>query len=106
GSLSPPDRLVNEETFAIETPQALDLAVGQVGEQGLVEAARALTAPRWPAGPTDDVVLHIARKRRQHTGHIIFGFEGEVLVDLHVHFFAGHAHDRLHLDRIVGTHIL
>ena len=54
---APPQRLVYYEIIAVEPPDAVDLAFGQVSEQGLVEGACAGAATGRAGRPADDVVL-------------------------------------------------
>ena len=54
-----PDQFVDQEALAVEPPEAGDLALGQIGEQRLVERPRVLAPPRGPGRPADDVVQHV-----------------------------------------------
>jgi hypothetical protein len=37
-------------------------------------------------------MLHVLRERGQHALHVVLRFKGEMLVELSIHFIAGHCH--------------
>jgi hypothetical protein len=90
-----PEGFVDEEAVAVEAAEGLDLALGEVGEEGFVEGAGGVAAVGRAGRPADDVVLGVGREGGDDAVDVVGGFVAEVLVELAVHFGGGHGHGRI-----------
>ena len=95
GRCAAPGRIVDQKIVAVQSLAAFDPAIGQVGEQGLVEGARVRAAVGRAGGPADDVVLDVVGERGEHALDVVLRFEAEVAVDVVVHLVAGQGHREL-----------
>src|SRR5689334_3315285 len=73
--LAAPDRLIDEETVAVEPLRARHLAIDEVSEQRFIEGPRRLATACRPGRPADDVMLNIRRQRGQHAGDVVARLE-------------------------------